>query len=169
MSIIVADASPLIALATIDRLHLLKQLYQQVIIPHAVKNELQLSSDMPGAKRLSKAVDMGFLKVMSINYPEEKYQQLLQILDQGEIEAILLVESFSREDYRFLLIDERKGRLVAKQRGIPIAGTGAVLLAAKKHGYIEYVREELQAMQDNGYRLSTVLQQQLLALAGENT
>ncbi|HIO93135.1 MAG TPA: DUF3368 domain-containing protein [Leucothrix mucor] len=167
MSIIIADASPLIALATINRLALLEQLYQQVFIPEAVKNELRLSSDMPGAKRLLQAMEKGLIKVRSIEYSETSYQQILQILDQGETEAILLAESFADTDYRFLLIDERKGRLVAKQRGINIAGTGAVLLAAKKKGHINSVKKELHAMQDNGYRLSTALQQRLLALAGE--
>lgn len=168
MSIIIADASPLIALASIDQLELLKKLYQQVYIPVTVKNELKLSSDMAGAKRLSQAVEDDFLLIKSIDYPKESYQQLLLILDKGETEAILLAESFSNHpDYRFLLIDERKGRLVATQRGLSIAGTGAVLLAAKKHGYIKSVKKELQAMQGIGYRLSQALQQRLLELAGE--
>ncbi len=46
-------------------------------------------------------------------------------------------------------------------------GTGAVLLAAKKKGYIKNVKKELHAMQTNGYRLSTALQQRLLTLARE--
>lgn len=167
MSIIIADASPLIALATIERLDLLERLYQQVFIPEAVKGELRLLSDMPGSKRLSQALESGLLIVKSIHYPEENYQQLLQLLDQGETEAILLAESFAEKDYRFLLIDERKGRIVAKHRGIPIAGTGTVLIAAKQRGYISSVKTELQAMQNKGYRLSIALQQRLLVLAGE--
>ena len=168
MSIIIADASPLIALASIEQLELLEKLYQQVFIPITVKDELRLSSDMAGSKRLSQAVEEGLITVTSIDYPKESYQQLLQILDQGETEAILLAESFSKHpDYRFLLIDERKGRLVATQRGLSIAGTGAVLLAAKQYGYIKSIKKELEAMQDIGYRLSHALQKRLLVLAGE--
>jgi predicted nucleic acid-binding protein len=168
VSIIIADASPLIALASVDRLELLEKLYQEVCIPVTVKKELRLDSDMRGAKRLSQAVEEGLLKVISTDYPTDSHQQLLQILDQGETEAILLAESFRHTpDYRFLLIDERKGRLVAKQRGLKVAGTGAVLLAAKKHGFIVCIKSELQALQDVGYRLSKLLQQRLLELAGE--
>ena len=165
---IVADASPLIALATIDQLDLLHKLYQQVLIPEAVKQELMLDSNMAGATRLKQAVDQGWLKTESCEYPADSYYYLQQLLDQGETEAILLTESLlTKNDYRFLLIDERKGRKIAKKRGLRIAGTGAVLLAAKKKGYIELLETELDKMQNNGYRLSIGLRQKLLQLAGE--
>lgn len=169
MSIIVADASPLIALASINQLSLLKKLYHNVFIPDAVKQELMLDSNMAGAKRLGLAINQGWLKPKSCEYPKEPYQQLLQILDQGEVEAILLAECLvTHKDYRFLLIDERKGRKVAQKRGLLIAGTGVVLLAAKQKAYINSVGQELDAMQKKGYRLSIALRRKLLEMAGES-
>lgn len=107
MSIIVADASPLIALATIDQLGLLHKLYQHVLIPEAVKQELMLDSKLAGATRLKQAMDQAWLKAEACDYPVESYQQLLQLLDQGETEAILLAECLlTDKTYRFLLIDE---------------------------------------------------------------
>ena len=50
--IIVADTGPLIALARIQRLSLLQQLYGEALIPPAVQHELQLSSHRPGAQVL---------------------------------------------------------------------------------------------------------------------
>lgn len=168
MSIIIADASPLIALATINKLELLHKLYHHVLIPEAVKQELKLGSNMSGAKALKQAVKSGWLKSESYDYPLESYQQLLQILDQRETEAILLAESLSsNSEYRFLLIDERKGREIAQRRGLIIAGTGAVLLAAKKKKLIHSVKTELDKMSANGYRLSKALQRRLLELAEE--
>ena len=168
MSIIIVDASPLIALASIDRLELLEKLYHNVFIPDAVKQELMLDSNMAGAKRLGLAMNQGWLKIESCEYPEEPYQLLLQLLDQGEVEAILLAECFTpNKDYRFLLIDERKGRKVAQARGLLIAGTGVVLLAAKQKRFIDSVEKELDAMQGNGYCLSVALRQKLLDMAGE--
>lgn len=168
MSIIIADASLLIALATIEQLKLLEKLYKEVVIPVAVEQELKLDSDMPGSRQLKQAIDEGWLKVNSSVLPTEPLQQLLQILDAGESEAILLTELFIKlETYRFLLIDERKGRKIAQQRGIKIAGTGAVLMAAKNKGHIDSVRDELNAMQNTGYRLSNVLRNRLIQLAGE--
>ena len=168
MSIIIADASPLIALAGIDQLDLLQKLYETVLIPSAVKQELRLDSNMAGAKRLGIAMNEGWLKNESCEYPKESFQQLQYILDQGEVEAILLAECFStHKDYRFLLIDERKGRKVAQKRGLLIAGTGVVLLAAKQKYFIDSVEEELDAMQGNGYRLSVALKHKLLEMARE--
>lgn len=168
MSIIIADASPLIALASIDQLDLLQKLYETVLIPNAVKQELRVNSNMAGAKRLGVAMNEGWLKLESCEYPKEPYQQLQYILDQGEVEAILLAECFAtHKDYRFLLIDERKGRKVAQKRGLLIAGTGVVLLAAKQKKLIDSVEKELDSMQGNGYRLSVGLRRKLLEMAGE--
>jgi len=80
----------------------------------------------------------------------------------------LLAECFAtHKDYRFLLIDERKGRRIAQKRGLLIAGTGVVLLAAKQKKFISSVEKELNAMQGNGYRLSVALKRKLLEMAGE--
>ena len=168
MSIIIADASPLIALATVEQLDLLQKLYGSVIIPQGVERELCLDSDLPGSRRLKQAIDAGWLKVNRSSLPDEALQQLLQILDAGESEAILLSESLSsKQSLRFLLIDERKGRIIAQKRGIRIAGTGAILIAAKNKGHIDSVRNILDAMQDTGYRLSNALKTRLLQLANE--
>ena len=47
---IIADSGPLISLAVIDRLELLQQLYQQVLVPPAVWDEVTVKGQgMPGA------------------------------------------------------------------------------------------------------------------------
>jgi len=53
-SVIVADSSPLIALAVIDQLDLLPNLYKRVLIPPAVWNEVTVKGiGMPGAQSVS--------------------------------------------------------------------------------------------------------------------
>ncbi len=168
MSIIIADASPLIALATIGRLGLLQNLYQNVVIPSAVEKELKIDSHMRGAEELKQAIEEGWLKVSKHTFESASFFQLLHILDHGETEAIFLTELIEKtQPYQFLLIDERKGRKIAKKRGIKIAGSGAVLLAAKKKGFITSVKNELESMTTKGYRLSKALKQRLLELSGE--
>lgn len=50
-SIIVADSSPLISLAVIEQLELLPQLYQQVLVPPAVWDEVTIQgAGLPGAE-----------------------------------------------------------------------------------------------------------------------
>jgi predicted nucleic acid-binding protein len=52
---VVADTGPLIGLARISRLNLLKKLFGTVAIPPKVFHELKLSSDRPGTKAILKA------------------------------------------------------------------------------------------------------------------
>ncbi len=55
--VIVADAGPLIGLAKIGRLELLRRLFSRVMIPEAVQTELRLKSSRPGAIALTAASD----------------------------------------------------------------------------------------------------------------
>ena len=87
------------------------------------------------------------------------------ILDLGEAEAILLAEDV---DCRFLLIDERKGRAIAKRRGVPLVGIAGVLLAAKKRGLIDAVLPSLKNLERVGYRMSPGLSKEIARLAGDD-
>jgi predicted nucleic acid-binding protein len=71
-------------------------------------------------------------------------------------------------NYRFLLIDERKVRAVAKCRGVPVAGLAGVLLAAKKGGVIGEVMSIVKCLGEIGYRMSQSLITEIARLAEEN-
>jgi predicted nucleic acid-binding protein len=163
--VVIADASPLIGLAKIGRLTLLRQIYQRVLIPPAVHAELQAGSHRPGGAELLQALNDGWLAVADAeDIPEVDCAELRQILDVGEAEAIVLALHLSAH---LLLIDEQRGRAVAQRKGVPIAGTGVVLLTAKRLGYIREVKTELDALCQSGYRLSARLRQKLASMAGE--
>lgn len=161
--LIIADAGPLIGLAKIGRLELLRQLYKTVLIPPTVSAELKPESDYQGADALKSALDEGWL-IVSEKPSDDLLASLKQILDPGEAEAIALAQ---QNEGASLIIDERRGRNVATHRKIKIMGTGAVLLAAKKRQHIESIREPLLALVDSGYRLSPKLMARLLVMAGE--
>jgi len=161
--LIVADASPLIGLARIDRLPLLQQLYQQVLVPPRVLAELEIGGDRPGARRLAGALADGWLSAASLER-EKELSSFHHLLDPGEAEAILLSEEHPGCG---LLVDDRRGRQVARARGIRVVGTGGVLLLAKRERLIERVGPEIDRLADAGYRLSSALRERLLALAGE--
>ena len=163
--IVVADTGPLIALARAEYLQLLQGLYQEVIIPPAVHTELCLGSERPGSKQLAGAMEQGWLQIRK---PPDSttlsLSELVLILDIGEAEAIVLAE---KVDCRFLLIDERKGRAVAKRRGVPVAGIAGVLLAAKKRGFVDEVLPIVKSLEEAGYRMSAALISEIARLAGE--
>ncbi len=163
--IIVADAGPLIALARVQRLGLLQTLYHSVLIPPAVHDELGIRSGRPAALRLKRALDQGWLQVRPLSADAAKsLPELMRILDAGEAEAILLAEHVGCQ---FLLIDDRRGRRVAKRRGIPVVGVAGMLLAAKQRGLIDATLPILQELAREGYRLSPALVGEVARLAGE--
>ena len=164
--IVVADTGPLIALARVGQLQLLQLLYKEILIPSAVHAELCLESGRPGAKRLAEAIEQGWLAMRRpSSIIAEQMSELALILDPGEAEAIALAEEVNS---RFLLIDERKGREIAKRRGVPLAGLAGVLLAAKKGGFIDEAMPIVKSLGEMGYRMSQSLMIEIARLAGEN-
>lgn len=160
---VVADAGPLIGLARVGLLDLLRHLYGKVLIPAQVLEELQIAEDRPGSRALRAAVQEGWLESAALATGDE-LEPLSLALGPGEAGAILLS---GQRPYRFLLLDERRGRTVAKRRGLRVVGTGGVLLAAKQQGLLSRVSQALDQLAKSGYRLAPELQKQILILAGE--
>lgn len=164
--IVVADTGPLIALARAGHLQLLQQLYKEILIPAAVHTELCLESGRPGAKRLVEATEQGWLVMRQPSrIMAEQISELALMLDPGEAGAIALAEEVN---CRFLLIDEQKGRKIAKRRGLPVAGLAGVLLAAKQGGFIDEVIPIVKSLGEIGYRMSQSLIAEIARLAGES-
>jgi predicted nucleic acid-binding protein len=90
--------------------------------------------------------------------------RLRLLLDAGESAAIVLAEQMN---CRFLFIDERRGREIARRRGIPAVGLAGVLLAAKRSGLLETVVPALADLSRQGYRLPDALVDEVLRLADE--
>lgn len=162
--VVVADAGPLIGLARAGHLEVLKDLYGEVCVPPTVKGELCLDDNRPGSRQLRMAFSRGWISEVELSKPVE--DSLLLVVDPGEAEAIQLAGEI---DLRFLLIDESRGRRLARRRGVRVVGTGGVLLAAKERGFVEQIAPVLDSLRRNGYRLATPLHRELLRLAGEGT
>lgn len=160
---VVADAGPLIGLARIGQLDLLRRLYGRVVVPPAVESELAIGSDRPGANALEGAIRAGWIAVDTLANAGA-FQDLLMLLGAGEAEAIALAQ---RRRARLLLVDDARGRRIARSRGVPVAGVAGVLLAAKIRQEVEAVGPILRELAAAGYRLAPRLLAQVRATAGE--
>ena len=145
---------------------MLHDLYACVAIPSAVSDELRVGSGRPGEGAAADALEQGWLQIRELSAGSARsLSELVLILDRGEAEAILLAKEV---DARFLLIDERMGRAIAKRRGVPVVGAAGVLLVAKKRGLIDAVLPVLKKIELAGYRMSAGLTREIARLAGED-
>ena len=124
--IVVADTTPIITLMKLQRLDLLEKLFGTVLVPNAVYEELISNSNYLIEAQM--VVECPFLKHCSVS-DRQSIKILREIvgLDAGESEAIALAEEKCAD---LLIIDERKGRRVAKQMELKITGTIGILLQA---------------------------------------
>jgi predicted nucleic acid-binding protein len=164
-ALVVSDTGPLIALARVGQLGLLPALYERVRVPSSVLAELQPGSGLPGAVRIAESLEDGWLLEQRLpGGVDTELARLMQLLDPGEAEAVLLCQSTA---CRFLLIDERRGRRVARSRGIPIVGTAGVLMVAKQRGLIAFVLPVIRDLKAAGYWFSAELVAEVRRLTAE--
>lgn len=146
---IVSNTSPLINLARIGELDLLQELYETLIVPDAVWQEVVIDgAGLPGAAQVETS---GWIKVQSVRNVQ-LVQALRQELDPGEAEAITLAVETNAD---LLLMDERLGRETARHLGIHYTGLIGTLIEAKQKGIIRSIKLRLDALRDvAGFRLS---------------
>ena len=160
--IIVSNTSPIINLAAIGRLELLQQLYGKIAIPQAVYHEIAIKGvGQPGAIEIQTFPWFDRYQV----HDAALVQQLKQHLDAGESEAIALAIEMQADQ---LLLDERRGRTIAKQHEISVIGLMGVLLLAKRQGLLETIRPVLYELRTvAGFWIDAELFKQVLESAGE--
>ncbi len=145
MKIVIADASCLILFTNIRRLDLLKRLFGEVWITDAVRAEYGI--ELPPFISVHDPRDKGRIGALSL------------LLDLGESTSIAL--AVENPDC-LIIIDEKKGRRIAKALGLNIVGTLGVLLEASEKGLISADERLVTELNENGFRLSARLKQRLL-------
>lgn len=163
-NIIVSDTGPLIALAILDLLSTLNQLFETIYVPEIVYEEATIDVTKLGAKTIIKIAKHSWFKIEEIPLSDE-FEILAQLLDPGEAAVIAL----AKQKKSALLIDERKGRNVAENHGVAVVGTAAILIKAKNQKLISQVKPLLEKLITHGYRFSPNLIQEVLKRCNENT
>ncbi len=124
--IVISDTTPLISLLKINRLDLLKKLFNTVYIPNFVLQEL--ISNPEYKSEADTILNSQFIITKNITDTTALHILMrINMLDRGESEAIILANELNAE---ILLMDEVKGRKIAKKLGINLSGTLGVLMKA---------------------------------------
>jgi uncharacterized protein len=155
---VVSNSGPLINLAKVGHFSLLKDLFQRVLIPRGVFEEVMVhGAGQPGSMETRSA---RWISRRKLKQPDIA-NILMAELDRGEAEAIALA---LQEKADWLLIDERKGRRFAQQAGLKVKGTLGILIEGVRHGRIEALRPILDEMITKGTWVTPTVYNQVLAL-----
>ena len=153
---IVSNTSPLIILKKSCAIFILERLFDSVLVPHSVQDEL-FKKERKYFSRVK------FLRVEGVK-DEHLVKALALTVDRGEAEAIAL----SIEKNLMLLIDDLKGRKVAERMGVKYIGTLGLLKIAKNKGIIDEIRPHILKLLESGYYLDRKLIEKFLAHVGES-
>jgi predicted nucleic acid-binding protein len=159
---VVSNASPLINLARIGKLTLLRDLYGELIVPEAVWQEVVVEgAGQPGADEVASAT---WIKTQAATN-RQLVNALQQDLDAGEAEAIALTLEIGAE---LLLMDEKLGRETDRHLGLRYVGLVGALVEAKRRGLIRAVKTQMDALRDiAGFRVVDALYARVLQDEGE--
>jgi predicted nucleic acid-binding protein len=158
---VVADASPLIGLATAGALHLLRDLFGTVTITRLVKDEVTGRPDRPGARELDAAMRAGWVRVAPA--PLETWR--LSGIDAGEASTIALA---MQHEGALVLMDDALGREQAAGLGLEVLDLGGLLLAAKRARLVDAVEPLVALLARRGFTLPPAARRALLQAADES-
>lgn len=153
----------MIGLTAIGALDWLRQLYETVIIPEAVYQEVVISgAGKPGAQAVATSA---WIQRQAIkNRTAVGYLMNTIGLGEGESEAMVLAGEINAD---LILLDDFKARRYALQQQFSITGMVGIVLAANQTGIINLVRPQLDALIAAGVFIDSSLYNQACQIAGE--
>jgi len=147
---IVSDTSCFIALANIEELELLKELYQNLITTQQVADEF--------GEKLPNWIEIR-------NPKDQQKQKMLELqIDKGEASAITLALEISAD---LIILDDYKARQVAEKLSLNITGTLGIIVSAKNKGIISSIKPVLNKLQHINFWVSEDLIKAALKESGE--
>jgi predicted nucleic acid-binding protein len=130
MRLVVSDTTPLNYLILIEAIEVLPKLFGKIFVPPAVLEEMK----HPKAPPIVAAWAHFPPAWVEIQLPR---LELRLRLGTGETEAIALVEELADA---VLLVDDKKARAIAKERGITVIGTVNLLDLADERELLDFER-----------------------------
>ncbi len=155
---VISNATPIISLCSVHHEHILKELFNHIVIPEAVENELRVL-ERPG----SDFSDNSWVEVEAVKN-EDLVHLLMKDLDRGESETIALAKQRKAD---IVIIDEIAGYQIAKHFDLPVVRTLSVMKTAKERGIIKKIAPLLSEMVQKGRWYSIDVIEKFLKIVGE--
>src|ERR1039457_3844783 len=150
----VSNTSPLNYLVLIELQDILPALFDRVVIPGAVRRELE-APGAPESIRRWMAAGPNWRETQLVSEVPADLEQL----GAGEREAIRLAEV---TEMAVVLLDEKKARRIARDRGLAVSGTLGVLYFGARRGLLD-LRDALDRLERTTFRASPRLLQLIRA------
>jgi hypothetical protein len=150
---VVADASALICLGLVDQLQVLPALFGRIVVPPAVAAEVTRREPTLPA----------WIDVREPRRPLD-HRVVIAHVGAGETEVLCLGLEL---DGVWLILDDAQARALARELGLRMLGTAAVLVEAKRAGLLARVRPTLDALLAKGFRLDRKVYDRILKAADE--
>jgi predicted nucleic acid-binding protein len=164
---IVSNTSPLIWLAKIGKITLLKDLFGEVIMPEEVHKEAVergLQEGFSDALAIKECIEQGWIKVSKLDEREitlcQKMMKHAFEIRLGEVQAIIL----ARGRGALLLMDESSGRAFAETLDLKVRGTLYVVMKALREELLKRTeaKEIVLALVSRGFRIEPKLLARIL-------
>ena len=160
---VISNTGPIIGLAKIGRIVLLRSMFGEVLIPPLVHKELYGKIGWE-SEQIDQALN-DFIHVEDLRPLRPEVEEAIAHLDEGEKQAIGLATTV--EGNALLLLDDRAGRGAAQKLNIPVTGLIGILLLGKERGLVESVGYLIAELRKNRYWLSEEAMDVAKRLAGE--
>jgi len=151
MSKVISNATPLIYLAKADRLGLVHSLFEEILIPEAVYEEVVSEGKRLGqadAFLVEKAIEDGWISVRHVR----EFRPVSIPLHPGEVEVITLALELGVD---LIIMDDARARAAAEMSGLSPRGTLWLLLKAVKENLLSFdgFLATLEAITRHGFYL----------------
>lgn len=158
---VVVNSTVIIGLAKINRLDILKSLFEEVYISQSVYEEI-----ISGGKG-----KYGVIEIKQSDWIEtKKVKNILAVrnleldLDRGESETIVLAEELCVD---YVILDDERARDAARCLNLEVIGTIGLLVRAKKKGLVKKVKPLLDELRNKKFWFSEDLYIEILKVAEE--
>ncbi len=152
--IVIADNSPLSALAEIGRIDILRALYCRIIIPASVAIEAA-HPRAPQALRAWIASNPEWLELTA-----DPGAMLPETAALGAGEAAAISLAWNHHPDALLILDDLAARRLADAMGLRITGVGGILVAAARMGLLDF-EATLERLQHTSFRMGDAIVNEL--------